>query len=101
MELGQRGFLSVSFALESQWASGRLLMRRYANVPMSLADACLVRMSEMDPAARVMTLDADFIVYRRNSRQVVPTIMPTRRCAARSSEARVRTQTRTIDRPIC
>jgi hypothetical protein len=75
-ELGERGFLSVAFALQGHWRSVRALMRRYANVPMSLADACLVRMSELNPAARVLTMDADFRVYRRNGRQVVPTIMP-------------------------
>jgi predicted nucleic acid-binding protein len=75
-ELGERGFLSISFALEGQWLSVRSLMHRYANVPMSLADACLVRMSELDPAARVLTMDSDFKVYRRNGRQVIPTIMP-------------------------
>ncbi len=66
----------VTFALQDQWPSVRSLMRRYADVPMSLADACLVRMCEMDPAVRVMTLDSDFTVYRRNARQVIPTIMP-------------------------
>jgi predicted nucleic acid-binding protein len=76
MQLGERGFLSVAFALESQWPSVRALMRRYADVPMSLADACLVRMTEIDPAARVMTMDSDFRVYRRDNRQVIPTIMP-------------------------
>lgn len=76
MELGERGFLSVSFALQGQWQSVRALMRRYASVPMSLADACLVRMSELDPTARVLTMDSDFHVYRRNGRQVIPTIMP-------------------------
>jgi predicted nucleic acid-binding protein len=43
---------------------------------MSLADACLVRMSELDNASRVLTLDSDFKVYRKNRRQVIPTIMP-------------------------
>ncbi|MGO9838112.1 MAG: type II toxin-antitoxin system VapC family toxin [Polyangiaceae bacterium] len=75
-ELGERGFLSVSFALQAHWASVRALMRRYEDVPMSLADACLVRMTEMDPAMRVMTMDTDFTVYRRHGRQVIPTIMP-------------------------
>jgi predicted nucleic acid-binding protein len=78
MALGERGFLAVSFALQGQWLSVRALMRRYATVPMSLADACLVRMSELDPAARVLTMDSDFNVYRRNGRQVIPTIMPSR-----------------------
>jgi len=36
------------------------LLRRYQSVPMSLADACLVRMAEMHPDAFVLTLDSDF-----------------------------------------
>jgi hypothetical protein len=43
---------------------------------MSLADACLVRMSELAPRAAVLTLDGDFRVYRRNGRQAIPVIMP-------------------------
>jgi hypothetical protein len=43
---------------------------------MSLADACLVRMTELEPELTVVTLDGDFRVYRRNARQVVPVIMP-------------------------
>jgi predicted nucleic acid-binding protein len=76
VQLGERGFLAATFSLQSHWASVRALMRRYANVPMSLADACIVRMSEIEPAARVVTLDTDFSIYRRSGRQVVPTIMP-------------------------
>ena len=52
------------------------LMGRYANVPMSFADACLVRLTELNPRAVVATVDSDFLVYRRNGRQVVPTLMP-------------------------
>ena len=54
----------------------RALMKKFASVPMSLADACLVRMSELDRRTVVLTLDSDFEIYRRNKRQVVPTIMP-------------------------
>jgi hypothetical protein len=45
----------------------------------SLADACLVRMSENYPRSVVFTLDHDFVVYRRNSRQIIPTLLPDRR----------------------
>jgi predicted nucleic acid-binding protein len=76
MELGERGFVTVSFALQTQWVRVHGLMRRYDNVPMSLADACLVRMSELEPEARVVTLDRDFRVYRRNGRQAIATITP-------------------------
>ena len=53
-----------------------MALARYANVPMSFADACLVRMSELWPEAPVFTLDSDFRVYRRNKRQSLPLICP-------------------------
>ena len=52
------------------------LMQKYADVPMSLADACLVRMSETLADPIVLTTDMDFRVYRRHSRQVVPCMTP-------------------------
>ena len=66
----------MPFRLAAELPSVRKLMARYANVPMSLADACLVRMTELDTRTAVLTLDGDFRVYRRNRRNVVPTIMP-------------------------
>ena len=51
-------------------------MARYTNVPMSLADACLVRMSELYPDSLVLTNDSDFAIYRRNRNQTIPTLMP-------------------------
>ena len=52
------------------------LMRKYHDVPMSLADACLVRMSELHDRSRVFTLDSDFRRYRRHGRQTIPLIIP-------------------------
>ena len=52
------------------------LMRKYAAVPMSLADACLVRMSEIVSDAVIVTADADFRIYRRHDRQIVPCLTP-------------------------
>ena len=43
---------------------------------MSLADACLVRMSEQIAGSVILTLDRDFKIYRKNKRNIVPTIMP-------------------------
>jgi predicted nucleic acid-binding protein len=51
-------------------------MRKYRDVPMSLADACLVRMSEVYSNGTVFTLDSDFRVYRRNGRQAIPLLSP-------------------------
>lgn len=52
------------------------LMRKYADVPMSFADACLVRMTEVMPDPVVLTTDSDFRIYRRNGRRVVPCLLP-------------------------
>jgi hypothetical protein len=52
------------------------LQGRYRNIPMSLADACVVRMSEIFPDPVVVTTDSDFIIYRRHGRQTVPCLLP-------------------------
>lgn len=52
------------------------LMMKYAEIPMSLADASLVRMTETLPDPLLLTTDADFRIYRRHSRQIVPCVMP-------------------------
>lgn len=72
----ERSVLKVEFRLAAEHRALRALMRRYANVPMSLADACLVRMSELSDDARVLTLDSDFRMYRRLGRQTIPLILP-------------------------
>lgn len=51
-------------------------MQKYADVPMSLADACLVRMTKALSDSVILTTDADFLICRRHSRQVVPCMMP-------------------------
>jgi hypothetical protein len=43
---------------------------------MSLADACLVRMSELTADGVVLTLDSDFRIYRRHRRKSIPLLMP-------------------------
>ncbi len=52
------------------------LLRKYADTPMSLADACLVRMTELHRDSRVFTLDRDFAAYRRNGREHIPLLAP-------------------------
>ncbi len=47
------------------------LMTKYANVPMSYADACLVLLSEIHQDSEVVTLDSVFRVYRRNGRRLI------------------------------
>jgi predicted nucleic acid-binding protein len=76
LELVSRGIVKPTFRLDAEFAAVRQLIAKYSNVPMSLADACLVRMSELEREASVLTLDRDFRIYRRNRRQLVPTLMP-------------------------
>ncbi len=52
------------------------LMHKYRDVPMSLADACLVRMTETLGKATLLTTDADFRIYRRHGRKTIPCVLP-------------------------
>ena len=76
MGLLQDRLVLVPFRLADELAPLARLLKRYADVPMSLADACLVRMSEQHAGAVVLTLDSDFEVYRRHGRGVIPTLSP-------------------------
>ena len=76
LDLLSRGVLTIGFELEPEIAAVQRLMAYYADLPMSLADACLVRMTELAPDSVVLTLDSHFRIYRRHGRQPVPTIMP-------------------------
>ncbi len=76
LELFERGVARLAFDLGANFAPVSALMQRYANVPMSLADACLVRMSELVADCAVFTLDSDFRIYRRHGRQKIPLIIP-------------------------
>lgn len=72
----ERGIVVIRYSLEKQLGETLRLMRRYSDTPMSFADACLVRMAEKSDDAVVFTTDSDFRFYRRNSRQVIPLIIP-------------------------
>ena len=63
-------------SLASEHAFLATLMNKYQSVPMSYADACLLRMSELDSDSVVLTTDSDFQVYRRHGRRVVRTRSP-------------------------
>lgn len=71
-----RRSLRPAFDLAEHLPAVLKLMEKYADVPMSLADACLVRMTEARADSLILTTDADFRIYRRHSRQVLPCRMP-------------------------
>ena len=70
------GLVKLQFDLVTEIEPVLALMEKYRDVPMSLADACLVRMTEIVAEPIVLTTDSDFRLYRRHSRQVVPSVMP-------------------------
>lgn len=76
IEMMGEGFLVVGMALSDHHSAILAMLRRYADVPMSLADACLVRLAELYPQSAVMTLDSDFGIYRKNGRQAIPQLRP-------------------------
>ena len=71
-----RKALVARFNLDDNVEAVVAFLQKYASVPMSLADACMVRMSETMADPLILTTDSDFRVYRRHSRQVVPVLCP-------------------------
>ena len=75
-DLLDSGLLTVGFSVLSEREALRKLIQKYADLPMSLADASLVRLAELHSGAAVFTLDSHFRVYRKNGRQQIPVVMP-------------------------
>ena len=71
-----RGRIVVQFSAEEHWPDLRRLIRKYADLPMSLADACLVRMAELAGNCQVFTTDRHFRIYRRHTRHTIPLLAP-------------------------
>src|SRR5215467_10220629 len=76
LELIQNGALSVAFRIDEHIDGLRKLLQKYTDTPMSLADACIVRMSEIHVRHAVLTLDSDFLIYRKHGRTSLPLIHP-------------------------
>ena len=72
----ERGVIRIALDVQEEQADLRALMHRYRNRPMSLADACLVRLSEIHMTGEVFTLDSDFRIYRRHGNKVIPVLIP-------------------------
>lgn len=70
------GAIRVGLSIQAEQADLRALMHRYRNRPMSLADASLVRLSELHGGGEVFTLDSDFHIYRRHGNKVIPLLIP-------------------------
>ena len=75
-EMLVRKVVAVSFRLDEQVEEVQALRMKYRDVPMSVADASLVRMAEQLGRSDILTLDGDFKVYRKHGRFVIPLILP-------------------------
>lgn len=76
LELIRRGSVQIDLSLQHEIATIADLLHRYRDRPASLADICLVRMSEIHDPSLVLTLDSDFHVYRRLGRKTIPVLHP-------------------------
>jgi len=73
-----KGALRIAFQISDHASQLRALHRKYRDRPISLADACVVRMAEVFDRHRVFTLDSDFSVYRKNGKEPLDLIFPSR-----------------------
>jgi uncharacterized protein len=76
LDLIGKGALRVAFRLDEHIGALRKMLHKYRDTPMSLADACIVRMSEIHDRHAVLTLDSDFLVYRKHDRAPLRLIHP-------------------------
>ncbi len=76
LSLVENGFLQLAFDCSKNLVQLGALARRYADRQPDFADLCLIRMSELFPDHPVITIDADFKVYRRNKRERIPLMHP-------------------------
>lgn len=76
LALVERGVVRMAMSLNDEIAAVRALFERYDNLPASLADACLIRLAELHPLSRVLTLDGDFRIYRCHGHKPLDLIMP-------------------------
>ncbi len=74
--LFENGALSIGMHVEDHVPELRRLLRKYRDQPMSLADACVVRMAELHDRHAVLTLDSDFLVHRKKGRLPLTLIHP-------------------------
>lgn len=77
-ELVERKVVAIAFDLEKAADRTLALMKKYRDTPMDFVDACLITMTEARRDCRLITLDADFHIYRRFERQAIPLIIPAR-----------------------
>ena len=64
LALARKGVFEIGLSLDDHWAETEVLLKKYVNQPISLADACLIRCAEIHQEPRILTFDTDFDIYR-------------------------------------
>lgn len=76
LQMVEEGLISMPFVLEREVKRIRRLRQQYQDVPMSLADACLLHLAEVYDDHHLCTFDSDFTIYRKHGRSPVPLLSP-------------------------
>lgn len=76
IELIESDKIKISFDYSAHFKRVHWFIKKYTNVPMSFADACLVRMAETAESSRIFTLDSDFSIYRTSRGKPFSLISP-------------------------
>ena len=76
LELFERELVKLDFSVSAHQPDIWDLLRKYDDQPISLADACLVRMAELNDHCQIFMTDKDFLVYRRKGRRMIPLLAP-------------------------
>jgi predicted nucleic acid-binding protein len=63
-------------SLSAELHTIRELLERYADTPMDFADACIVRLAQLNEGAAVCTTDTDFLVFRKHDAMPITIIAP-------------------------
>jgi uncharacterized protein len=72
----RRGAVVCRYRFADDMEAVLKLLEKYTDVPMSFADACLVRLTETLNDPVLLTTDTDFRIYRRHGRQMIPCVLP-------------------------
>jgi len=76
MKIITAGLIQLDFQLDANLQRVQTLAKRYADRSPDLADLCLICLSEQNPKRPILTVDSDFLIYRRHQREHIPVVMP-------------------------
>jgi len=76
MGLISAGLVQLDFTLHENLQRVETLAKRYADRSPDMADLCLICLSEKHPKRPIVTLDSDFLIYRRHQRERIAVVMP-------------------------